>query len=393
MGPAGGLGMAHTSDDDPRFHVPAWLDFLGGLVERWPSVWSSLGNLETRLLRDRMPDLVIDRPIYIAGLARSGSTVLLELLARHPDVVTHRYRDFPMIHVPWAWNRFVDSAAKPAAPPRQRAHGDGIEVTAESPEAFEEVIWASFFRRAHDPSIANVLEGEPRDPEFDRFYRDHLAKLLWLRGGSRYLAKGNYNVTRLGYLLRLFPDARFVIPIRDPVWHVASLMRQHELFLQVGSAFPRVRRHMRRAGHFEFGADLRPINTGDTDAVVRIQRLWSAGAEIEGWARYWSMIYRHVADRIDADPALAAACFVVRFEDLCRAPGEAMRWLQRHVGLESAELPALAEQRIRVPDYYRMPFTPEQRRLIRECTEETAIRFGYPGADAEISASAANSSG
>lgn len=39
--------------------------------------------------------------MYIAGLARSGTTILLEKLATHPDVVTHRYRDDPPIFSPY----------------------------------------------------------------------------------------------------------------------------------------------------------------------------------------------------------------------------------------------------------------------------------------------------
>ena len=75
-----------------------------------------------------------------------------------------------------------------------------------------------------------MLDRQTSHPAFESFYRDHIRKLLRVRGGRRYLAKGNYNVTRLEYLLQLFPDARFVIPVRDPRWHIASLIKQHALF-------------------------------------------------------------------------------------------------------------------------------------------------------------------
>ena len=54
------------------------------------------------------------------------------------------------------------------------------------------------------------------EDDLEAFYRDHIRKLLWLRGGRRYLSKGNYNTTRIAYLARLFPDARFIVPVRDP---------------------------------------------------------------------------------------------------------------------------------------------------------------------------------
>lgn len=377
---------------DDRFHVPAWLDVLGHLTERWPEPWVRLGDHETRWLRDRMPAGDLDRPIYVAGLARAGSTVLLELLAGHRDVATHRYRDFPMVHIPWLWNRFVDAAVRSpeSGEGQERAHGDGIRVTAESPEAFEEVIWTTFFRNLHDPTVSNVLDRDTANPAFEAFYRDHLRKLLVLRDGRRYLAKGNYNVTRLGYLHRLFPDARFVVPVRDPVGHVASLMRQHVRFEQVGHAHPRARRYMRRAGHFEFGPDLRPINVGDDGAVARIRRLWAAGDTVDAWARYWATIYDHIAGRLDSDPHLRAATIVVRFEDMCLTPAETMARIQDHIGLPGDDLPRLAAARLRAPDYYRPPFTAADEALIRDRTAATASRFGYAGPTAPVMAGAAS---
>lgn len=369
--------MSTDTGSAGRYHVPGWLDILGYMVERWPEAWRRLGDAETRRIRDRLAGRDIRAPIYVTGLARAGSTVMLELLSRHPDVATHRYRDFPMVHIPWFWNRFVDSAVTDTAEPHERAHRDGIEVTAESPEAFEEVLWMSFFPDIHDPAVSNVLGRDVSHPEFEAFYRDHIRKLLWLRGGRRYLAKGNYNVTRLGYLRWMYPDARFIVPIRDPVGHVASLMRQHALFCRVGREHPRARRHMRRAGHFEFGLDLRPINTGDEAALSRIRRLWQAGSDVEAWARYWAMVYGHVADVMERDRAVREGTLVVRFEDMCRDPTGMMRRVQRHSGLAGDDLPVLAAGRVRAPDYYRVPFSPEEQRLIRDCTAPTAARFGY----------------
>src|SRR3546814_8123113 len=57
------------------------------------------------LFRSEIERIGIDRPIFIAGLARAGTTILLESLERHPVTVTHRYRDFPMVLTPVFWNR------------------------------------------------------------------------------------------------------------------------------------------------------------------------------------------------------------------------------------------------------------------------------------------------
>src|SRR5690606_6272021 len=127
----------------------------------------------------------------------------------------------------------------------------------------------------------------------------------------------NYNVTRFEYLLGLFPDARCVIPVRDPVWHVASLIKQHRLFCEQTRDNPRARLHLQRVGHFEFGPDRRPINAGDDACIRQVLDCFAAGAEIEGWALYWSHIYGYVAGRLESNPALRQASLIVHYEDLC----------------------------------------------------------------------------
>lgn len=356
--------------------IDPWTNALGGLVERFPNLWVRLGNWETRLLDDRIAGAAVDRPIYVAGLARSGSTILLELLARHPDTASHRYRDFPMVPTPWTWSWFVDRAGRGDPVARERAHRDRIKVTPESPEAFEEVLWKIFFPRLHEPSESAVLDEGTEHPAFEAFYRDHIRKLLVLRGAPRYLAKGNYNVTRLRYLKKLFPDARFVVPIREPAGHIASLMNQHRLFSAAGAEDERVVDHLRRSGHYEFGPDRRPINVGDARATREILALWQAGEEAAGWAAYWASVYAHLAEAM-AEPGLAPAIHVVRYEDLCSDPGGAIAAVLAHCALEDCGLAETARAVISPPTYYEPSFAAAERAAIRDRTAAVAARFGY----------------
>ncbi|TWH00587.1 sulfotransferase family protein [Mesorhizobium sp. J18] len=368
---------AKAGESPAGLEVDAWTDRFGRLLERHRGFWVRVGNWETRLLEDQLDGVVIDRPIYIAGLARSGSTILLEMLARHSDTATHRYRDFPIVPAPWAWSWFVDRAGKKEHVLAERAHRDRIKVSPESPEAFEEVLWMTFFPGLHDGSWNAALDEHTDNPEFEVFYRDHIRKMLRLRGASRYLAKGNYNVTRLRYLRELFPDARFVIPIRDPVWHIASLVKQHRLFVAEEKADARVRDHMRRSGHFEFGLDRQPINVGGAERVAEIRELWSKGEEAAGYAELWALVYGHVADMLDQGPALADATLVIRYEDLCRSPVRGLSDVLDHCALEDQGLLAAARDEISPPDYYEPSFTEAEREDIRSRTAEVAARFGY----------------
>jgi hypothetical protein len=359
------------------FDVAPWMDRLGGFIERHPARWIKLGSLETHLVESAL-DTRIDRPIYVTGLARSGTTILLETLARHADVATHRYRDFPMLFTPYAWNRWLELVPRKAEAPAERSHGDGIAVTSESPEAFEEPLWMAFFPELHDAAQSAVLDAGEHHPLFERFYRDHIRKLLAVRGRRRYVAKGNYNVTRIGYLAKLFPDARFVIPVRDPVWHIASLMKQQRLFLDGQHSNPAARRHLRRVGHFEFGEDRRPIHIGNDETTAEIAELWQEGEEVRGWARYWAQLHHYIADLMERERALRPAIRIVRYEDLCASPYATLREVLGHCALPAHEtFLADAASRLHQPTYYKPRFSAADLAIIAEETAEAAGRFGY----------------
>lgn len=373
---------ATVAANDP-LGVPRWVDRLGASVERHPALWKALGNLESTILAERTERVRIDRPIYICGLARSGSTILLEILADHPDTATQTYKDFPPVYTPYFWTRFLERAQTRTEGPVERAHGDGMLVTPDSPEALEEVLWMGFFPHLHRAGVSDELGALTEAPAFESFYRNHIRKLLWLRGGLRYLAKGNYNTTRIDYLRWLFPDARFIVPIREPAAHVASLMRQHQRFKARHREDPRGRRYMRRLGHFEFGLDRRAVHTGDEQAAARIAQAWDAGREAEGYARAWSDLYGYVARRLDASPSLRESVIVVRHEDLCADPQAELRRVFDHCELsyDAAFIAHVAARLQARPD--RTPsLAPTELDEVRELTAATAARFGYRAAAA-----------
>jgi hypothetical protein len=367
---------AKTRPDDSPFHVPFLLDALGGLVQRWPALWLRLGRLESSQLAEPMARVAVRMPIYVCGLARSGSTLLHEVVSSHPAVATHRVKDFPMVFTPFWWRRAT--ANLPPGPPRERPHRDGVMVTTDSPDALEEMIWMAFFPRCHDPSVSNLLTAKDSHPAFESFYRRHIRKLLLAEGATRYAAKANYHVARLGYLARLFPDARFLIPVRAPQTHIVSLMRQHQWFSQGQRGHPRALAYMRRSGHFEFGLDRRPINLGDGARARRIRQAWAAGEEVRGLAMYWDMVYGYLADLLASDAALREAALVVRFESLCADPQDTLRAVLGHCALPDAD--SVVERHapgIRSPNYYDSNLSAEDLAVIRAETAGTAWRWGY----------------
>lgn len=365
-----------SGDAFASFQVEPWLDRLGGIVARWPGLMRRLGDFETRRLATVLEEIKIEAPIFICGIARAGSTILLECLSRHPDTATHHYRDYPGVLAPVVWDHVASRLYPADAVARERAHGDGIAVTADSPEAIEEMLWMTFHPDCHNPAHDNRMAGGDIAPGFTTFYRDHIRKLLWLRGGQRYLSKGNYNLPRIAALQSIFPDARFIVPLRDPVTHVGSLMRQHARFSIAQEQHPPALRYMQRVGHFEFGLDRRPVNLGDSEATAAILRLWQEGREVEGSSLYWAATHHFLADVLEDDAALRAATLLVRHDDLIAAPVAMLERIFAHARLDAdpAWITGIAS-RIRPPRTHASALAEPAQRIVRELTADAARRL------------------
>ena len=106
--------------------------------------------------------------------------------------------------------------------------------------------------------------------------------------------------------------------MRDPRWHIASLMKQHRLFCAEERRDPRILKHMQRAGHLEFGLDRRAINVGDAATPPMIA---SALARGPGGARLGALLGDALWLRRSASASATRgpgqASLIVRYEDLC----------------------------------------------------------------------------
>lgn len=363
-----------------QFDFPAPMYFIAKMAHQFPSLANLMNKTESIVVRRQVANYEIDRPIYVTGMARAGTTITLEMLSQHPSVATHRYLHMVLPYTP----HFIQLAANVLPlmkSPVERLHKDRLLVTRDSPEAVEEILWQRFFSSIVDESQSNILDATTKHPEFERFYKEHLRKLLFNQNATRYAAKNNYNVSRMEYLQKLFPDVRFIIVVRNPFDHIASLAKQDMILRTLESADPRLLDWTKIIGHREFGSARICINLGSTETVEKIWKLWnSPETYARGWAVYWNAVYSYVHDKLESNPKLADAALVFRYEDLCEFPERIINEIVNHAEIDSASFRHIKEHyksRLTLPTYYRTEYTEQEQNDILQETEETASRFGY----------------
>lgn len=188
-------------------------------------------------------DIEITAPIVIAGLPRTGTTHLHNLLAADPAL-----RSLPY------WES-LEPVALPSDPPDDPADGPGGRSTVARIERARvglDFVNAALphLRRMHDMTAEHVHEEiqllaidastmlfETMAPiptwrdhyrasdqtSHYRYLRKVLQVLTHLRGGTRWVLKSPQHLEQFGPLLRVFPDAVVVVTHRDPVAVTASM--------------------------------------------------------------------------------------------------------------------------------------------------------------------------
>lgn len=269
----------------------------------------------------------IERPVFITSLPRAGTTVVLQALNRLCHLATHSYRDMPFIPTPLIWQR-LSRVFRRTSGLAERAHGDGLAINEDSPEAFEEVLWKKWFPHHYVKTGIDCWKGSLQHAEFEAAFRTHLQKMILLRRaddapGVRYLSKNNANIARIAYLRSLFPDAQFVVPLRHPVEQAISLLRQHRNFARQHAEEPFTRQYMADIGHFEFGALHRPIRFPGL-AELTVDRTPDS---LDYWLAYWLAAFREISRH-------QKLC-LVSFEDLCERPAAGLAGMLDCLGLSA----------------------------------------------------------
>lgn len=293
---------------------------------------TALADFEDRAYAKQIASCSADRPVFITSLPRAGTTLLLECCAGLPGFASHCYRDMPFVLIPCLWNKYSGSFRQEGQR-RERAHGDGMLIDFDSPEALEEVVWKTFWKKHYRSDRIEPWRDDEDDDEFTEYFRKHMRKIIYLRRGEasrgvRYISKNNLNITRTGVLRRLFPDSVILIPFRDPVHHAASLLQQHQNFLSIHKEDRFASEYMRAIGHFDFGENLRPVDfggwmqkRGSTDPLT-----------LAFWLEYWVAAFEYLLGR-ERD-----SLRFLSYETLCEDPQSGLRIMAETLGCDDPEV-------------------------------------------------------
>jgi hypothetical protein len=265
------------------------------------------------------------RHVFVSGLARAGTTIVMRRLHETGLFRSLTYRDMPFVLCPNLWER-LSSLSRRDMEAVERAHGDRLTIDADSPEALDEVFWRVF--AGSDYIRADHLSVHDVGPELIERFRQYVSCILLSQNctGSRrrYLSKNNNNILRLKALQAAYPSSIIVIPFRDPAQHANSLRSQHLKFCRMQSEDRFMRRYMTWLAHHEFGLEHKPF-------WLEAGRPFAASSHptdsINYWLETWIRIYDWLRRNRPANSVL------VCYEDLCSDPTTWSRLLAR-LGIE-----------------------------------------------------------
>lgn len=244
------------------------LSGFGYFATRGLLVGLLVNRLRVEDLIRRHPEILderIERPLIIAGLPRTGTTHLHNLISADPV-----WRSLPywesLEPVPDAREKPAPDGRDPrllrceqalrfqhyAMPLFERMHEMTPEATHEEIQLlaidFSTMLFESAYRI---PSYRAWYKATDQTPAY-RYLARVLKALQWLRGPKRWVLKSPQHLEQIGPLVAVFPDARFVQTHRDPLRITVSLLT------------------MLAYGHRMNGRNLDPVAIG---------RDWSARAE------------------------------------------------------------------------------------------------------------------
>jgi hypothetical protein len=229
--------MAKTSKQGVRFPNLRSRILLGKAAESQPIVDKPFSALvvafldwyERKVLKVDIRGIDVDRPIFLVGLPRSGTTMIQDILCAHESVayLTNAMQRHPRhlcavedirrrLKLDFETDRFL---------------GDSVRVSPGSPSDAT-ALWAKWFDV--DPFSLEYRERKTSDfsEETIADMKDTIRRITWFFGGrnKRFFSKLLVLFPHLSLVNELFPDAKLIHMVRDPRLTANSMLKLYRRF-------------------------------------------------------------------------------------------------------------------------------------------------------------------
>jgi hypothetical protein len=262
--------------------------------------------------------------VFICGLARAGTTIIMRTFYEVGEFRSLTYRDMPFVLMPNLW-RILSRSNQKNAKEKIRAHSDGIMVDYDSPEAFEETFWATFCQDDYETKYG-LIPHTVNDEILNKF-RQYVSRIIASSDSqrqTRYLSKNNNNILRIPSIKKAFPESIVIIPFRNPLQHAFSLLNQHKKFSELQLNDPFSKDYFKWLGHYEFGAGHLPFifnNIKQSNSSYELN-------DINYWLNIWVNTYSYLISQSKE------CCYFLCFEELCKNPVETLQQLFNQLGIQ-----------------------------------------------------------
>jgi hypothetical protein len=170
----------------------------------------SCGALLERALYYRIANHSVDRPIFIIGAPRSGTTILYKVLIQHDDLAYLTQASDLFHECPIIANKIFRLTGMAMIRP------DPVGLLQQWAEhGFEYAEGYNFWWRFSNSPQRFVLGAEDVTEEQRFFYKWSIARHQFLFERPRFVNKAPINSLRIGYLNEIFPDSLFIHIYRD----------------------------------------------------------------------------------------------------------------------------------------------------------------------------------
>jgi hypothetical protein len=297
----------------------------------------------------------LEKPIFLLGFPRSGTTIIFETLSMHEDLAwfSNKLRQHPKFPAVALFSRIAAF---------ERLRGAEKQLVAQSRlqkyMPYPDECYPVWERCCGERFLYDYLVGQRASAgERDRICKT-IGSVVRFQGKKRFSAKIT-GPSRIEYLDSLFPDAVFVHILRDPRAVVNSLLR--------------VRFWTRRGGYqrpwWENG-----LTRDDRQTLDRFGHTPSALAAVQ-WSRV-IQVARHEADAIPKERYME-----IRYEEFMKDPHGRLQNMLDHCGLPSSRRMSsymrrhayFADQNFK----FRTQLTQKDQDTVSSITEDARKLVGY----------------